>query len=235
MSSMKRFYKQASSLKTDEGYTIQLDGKDAKTPSGILLIAPNKAVAEAVVSEWEAQEDTIDDESMPLTQILVTAIDRQRDRDDITNQLADHIHTDLLCYRTEEPQVLADKQAEVWDPWLVWFKDMFGTKLKTTTALEVVQQDPDLRSRIWNYAEALDEHYFAILHIVTSLSGSIILALAFLEFDIDADTLFEASELEEIYHADLAGSPDPVVEKRQKAMRRDLEASLQFMNLLDSE
>ena len=232
---MKRFYKQASSLKTDEGYTIQLDGKDAKTPSGILLIAPNKAVAEAVVSEWEAQEDTIDDESMPLTQILVTAIDRQRDRDDITNQLADHIHTDLLCYRTEEPQVLADKQAEVWDPWLVWFKDMFGTKLKTTTALEVVQQDPDLRSRIWNYAEALDEHYFAILHIVTSLSGSIILALAFLEFDIDADTLFEASELEEIYHADLAGSPDPVVEKRQKAMRRDLEASLQFMNLLDSE
>lgn len=232
---MKRFYKEASSIKTDEGYTIQLDGKDAKTPGGILLIAPNKSVADAIVFEWNAQEDIVDDATMPLTQILITAIDRQRDRDDITNQLADHIHTDLLCYRTEEPQVLAEKQSESWDPWLDWFKDTFGTKLKTTTALEVVQQDSDLRSRIWNYAEALDEHYFAVLHIVTSLSGSVILALAFLEFDIDAETLFQASELEEIYHAELAGSPDPVVEKRQKAMRRDLEASLQFMNLLNSE
>lgn len=78
-----------------------------------------------------------------------------------------------------------------------------------------------------------------MLQIVTSLTGSIVLGLAFLEHEASPDDVFNAAELEEIYHAEIAGEdvhgPDPVQERRQATLRRELDTAKRFMDLLEQE
>ncbi len=236
---MKRAYKMVSHTKTEDGYVIQLDGKSIKTPLGQPLAAPNKTTADAIVQEWSEQGDAVVPDSMPITQILTTAIDRIRERADMTKTLLKYLDTDLLCYRVKTPEELAKRQKEIWDRWLVWFDEHFESPLDVTFGIEALEQDADTHKRIWNYLEALDDHYFTVLQIVTSLSGSVVLGLAFLEHEATADDVYNATELEEIYHADIAGEAehgaDPVQERRQAAMRRDLAACARFMDLLQDE
>ena len=65
----KRFYKQAGVAETADGFAIQLDGKQVRTPSGRPLVAPTRDIADGIVAEWNAQGEIIDPLTMPLTQI----------------------------------------------------------------------------------------------------------------------------------------------------------------------
>lgn len=236
---MKRVYTLASYTKTEDGYVIQLDGKTVKTPLAQPLAAPNKTIADAIVGEWSAQGDVVIPDSMPITQVLTTALDRQRDRDAITKQLLKYLDTDLLCYRVKEPADLAKRQKEIWDRWLTWFDEHFESPLEVTFGIDALKQDTDTHKQIWNYIEALDEFYFTVLQIVTSLTGSIVLGLAFLEHEATPEDIYNAAELEEIYHAEIAGEAeygaDPVQERRQNNLRRELASSKEFLSLLDQE
>jgi len=236
---MKRVYKLASYNKTEDGYVIQLDGKTIKTPLGQPLAAPNKKIADTIVQEWISQGDEIIPDSMPITQILTTAVDRMRERDSITKSLLKYLDTDLLCYRVKEPLELSKRQKEVWDRWLTWFDEHFESPLDVTFGIDALTQDEGTHKQIWNYLEALDEYYFTTLQIVTSLTGSIVLGLAFLEHEATPDDVYAATELEETYYSEVANEevhgPDPVQERRQKALKRDLETSKLFLSLLDSE
>jgi chaperone required for assembly of F1-ATPase len=236
---MKRVYKLASHTKTEDGFVIQLDGKALKTPTGQPLAAPNRIIADAIVGEWSAQGDEIIPDSMPVMQMLTTAIDGQRERDSMTKKLLGYLDTDLLCYRVKEPAELAKRQKEVWDRWLTWFDEQFESPLEVTFGLQALKQDTDTHKQIWNYLEALDEYHFAVLQIVTSLSGSIVLGLAFLEHEAGPEDVFNAAELEEIYHAEIAGEEihgaDPVQDKRQKVMKRELASAKAFLELLNAE
>lgn len=236
---MKRVYKISSYTKTEDGFVLQLDGKGVKTPLGQPLAAPNRAMADEIVAEWAAQAEVIVPDSMPVTQLLTTSIDRTRERDALTKALLKYLDTDLLCYRVKEPQELARRQKEIWDRWLAWFDEHFESPLDVTYGLDALTQDQDTHKQIWNYIEALDEYYFAILQIVTSLSGSVVLGLAFLEGQATPDDVFTAAELEEIYHAEIADEakhgPDPVQERRQNTLRRELASAQKFMALLEQE
>lgn len=240
---MKRFYKTVTARKTAEGYKLQLDDRSVKTDGGQELIAPSKALGEAVAEEWRSQGDKIDPATMPLTQLLGNALDRMRQREEITDRLVQYLDTDLLCYRTEEPEALAERQAEIWGRWLDWFKETFGVVLESTTGLEALQQNPEAHKRVWNYIEALDEYYFAVLHIVTTLGGSVVLGLAFLEAAITPEELFDASELEELYHAGIVEAelakggaayiPDPQQEQAHTLFQAGLHTARRFLDLLE--
>jgi len=73
---MNRFYTLVSTHKTEGGYEIHLDGRPVKTPLKKVLLAGNEGVANALQAEWAAQDDEIKPDSMPLTQIISTQIDR---------------------------------------------------------------------------------------------------------------------------------------------------------------
>ncbi|HPF78218.1 MAG TPA: ATP12 family protein [Alphaproteobacteria bacterium] len=232
---MKRFYTMVSSKKTDEGYAIQLDGKPVKTPSGQDMAAPTKSLADAIVQEWSAQEEKVKPDTMPLTQILTTAIDKIRDREAITESLMRYLDTDLVCYWTKEPEALAKRQKEIWGQWVKWFDEHFEVPLDTTTKIDAIKQDEEAHKRVWNYIETLDDYYFTVLHIVTSLSGSLVLALAFSEGEITTEQIFEASYLEElyrgeIYNEDVHGAA-PNEEAEREAFKRDMNAAREFLEL----
>ena len=73
---MKRFDKLVSTQSRSGGFLITLDGRPVKTALKNELLAPAEELANAIVLEWSEQEEDIIPDSMPLTQILSTKIDR---------------------------------------------------------------------------------------------------------------------------------------------------------------
>ncbi len=69
---------------------------------------------------------------------------------------------------------------------------------------------------------------FTILQLVSSLSGSLILALAFTKGVAKVDDVFQSSFVEEHYKNELYDAQkyglDPMLEKKQRQMRIDLDA-----------
>lgn len=232
---MKKFYKCVSTARAPGGYHILLDGRPVKMPGreSALLVA-HEALAEALAAEWAAQGEEIIPAEMPLTQIAVTCQERiPRERKSLEKAVLQYLDTDLLCYRAAIPEAIARTQAALWDPWLAWFEKKFGRALATTTDLEALRQDREIHEIVKKYVDALDDEPFTILQIVTPLSGSLVLALAFIERAIGAEDLVSAARLEENYRSALYDEErhgrDPIEEKRQAAMARDLRAAAAFL------
>lgn len=235
---MKRFYKLVSAHKEPEGWAIHLDGRPVKTPMKAVLLASKEALANELVQEWADQEETIEPETMPLTQILSTQIDRvSAQRAEMSAAICKYLDTDLLCYRAEaEPPGPAEKQAEIWDPWLAWFEEAFGVRLETTTGLNALKQDEKAHKVVQDYIQGLDDAHFNILQLAVSSSGSLVLGLAFDKQAITPDQVMQAARVEEhlkdeIYNAELHGR-DPLQEKKDAAMLRDLQAAETFLKLI---
>lgn len=232
---MKRFYKIVTSVHGDDGWAIHLDGKPVKTASGRVLCAPSEPVAAGIVAEWATQVANIDPETMPLTQILSTAIDHvQHHRATIADNMLNYLDTDLLLYRTTLPEILAERQCAAWDPWVRWFEARAGVTLKTTTDLQALEQDPMAHDYAAKVVHAMDLWTFNAAQIVTSISGSVILALAFVAGDAADEDVFNAAQVEEIYKGELYNEPlygaDPNIEKARASLRRDLGAIRIFLN-----
>ncbi|MCB9982513.1 MAG: ATP12 chaperone family protein [Rhodospirillales bacterium] len=233
---MKRFYKLVSIRHDKDGWAVHLDGRPVKTPLKKTLLAPNEALAAAIQAEWAAQGESIDPETMPLTQILSTQIDRvSGQRAAMSAELLKFLDTDLLCYRApkDQPPGQAEKQAESWDPWLQWFADEFGAALETTTAIAALKQPAAAHKAVKEKVAVLDDARFTILQLAVPLSGSLVLGLAFVDGKISPQDIYNAARVEEqfkdkIYNAEIYGR-DPASEKKDAAMLRDLEAAAQFL------
>ncbi|MGB1077816.1 MAG: ATP12 family protein [Bdellovibrionales bacterium] len=226
---MKRFYKLVSTEKTDSGWLINLDGKAVKTPLGAPLTGPNEAVANLMLAEWSAQEDDINPETMPITQIITTAIDRvSTERAEIERQVLAYLDTDMICYRAEQPEHYVLRQKEAWDPWLDWFENLTGDRLEVTTGLQALTQSSKNNQHVSDYIKSLDLHKFTVFQILVSISGSIVLAMAFMAEEFDTGTLFDLSHVEdllrsEIYNEDFYGVA-PTQDRKWNATKRDFKA-----------
>src|ERR1041385_3868002 len=113
-----RFYREVS-VRVGEGgaYGILLDGKPVRTPAGASLSAPNAAMAEAIAEEWRSQSEKIRPETMMMTKLANTAIDRVRpSRQATIEQVLAFAKSDLICYRAPGPDALTERQSQTWDP-----------------------------------------------------------------------------------------------------------------------
>lgn len=234
---MKRFYKLVAVAPVAVGYEIHLDRKPVLTPSRQTLCAPNRAVATAIAEEWEAQGDVIDPSTMPLMQILVTALDRVApDRDAMERATLDYLDTDLLWYRTTLPVALAVQQAEAWDPWRNWVAQRSGAIPLVSTDLHALAQPDALHAYVKGALNSLNVLELTVAQLVTSVSGSAILGLAVALGEATPDDVFAATTVEERYKATLYNEAfygaAPSQEKRDASVRRDLEAADRFLKLL---
>ena len=234
---MKRFYTLVSTQKEQGSYAVMLDGKAVKTPSKGMLLCGTEALANEVLKEWAAQEETIKPDTMPLTQLVSTKLDQvAQQRAAMSAEVLKYFDTDLLCYRTDQPPELASRQAEHWDKWLNWFAEKFGVALETTTTLNALQHPPAAHEKVSDCVKSLDGDHFTILQLLTPLSGSLVLALAFTQQLISADELFNAIRVEEQFQAEIYNEekygPDPAQEKKDKLVKVDLAAAEQYLKLI---
>lgn len=234
---MKRFYNNVSVSPVEDGYSIHLDGKPVKTPARQVLMAPTHKLAELIAVEWDAQADTIDPDTMPLTQVMTTAMDcGVADRAAIAEEVLGYLDTDLLCYRAEEPEAIRIRQQERWDPWLIWFEHVSGNRLHTTTGLSALKQPQGAHDYAAKAVRHADDFHFMAIQMTTAISGSLVLALAFVEGVATPDDVFQCAQLEELYrnefyNEDFYGQA-PHQEKAHAGILRDLNALRVFLDSL---
>ena len=229
---MKRFYKDVTVKTSESGYQICLDDRPVRSPAKAVVVVPSQALAEAVQAEWQAVEDEIQPEDMPFYSMAVTVTDRVTpQRQALADELAGYIHDDVLRYRSGDDLGLADRQTEMWDPWLSWAEQACGLRLPTTAGLMPVSADDDAEHIVRNRLQPLADAQFGCLYCVATLSGSVVLGLAFLERELGADDVFETAFLDELYQNSLWGTDEEAAD-RQAAIRSELKDVERFMDML---
>ena len=229
---MKRFYKDVGVDAAAGGHRILLDGRPVHSPARRPLVMPNAALAEAVAGEWRAQGETIERAGMGLTRLVSTALDRMPAlRGAAIDEALGYAGTDLLCYRAAAPAELVARQERTWQPWLDWLAAAHGARLVVTTAMLPVSQPEAAIVRLRAAVEALDDWRLVGLHGATTALGSLVLGLALLEGEIDAEQALTASLLDELFEIERWGR-ERDAERRQQALRRDVAAAASFLACL---
>jgi chaperone required for assembly of F1-ATPase len=229
---VKRFYKEVSVAAAAEGHQVLLDGRPVRTPARRALAVPSATLAAAVADEWRAQGETLQPASMALTRLISTAIDRMPAlRAAAIDEVLGYAETDLLCYRAAAPADLADRQQQLWQPWLDWLARSHGVELVVTTEMLPVPQPETALARLRSSVEPLDDWRLVGLHAVTTALGSVVLGLALFEGEIDAEQAIAASLLDEQFEIDRWGR-EREMERRHNALRYDVEAAARFLACL---
>ena len=219
----KRFYKDVSIAPHDEGFAILLDGRPVRTPAKRQLVLGVEALAEAVAAEWEAQGERIDPAAMPLTRLANTALDAVADKmEGVASDIAAFAASDLLCYRAEAPEALVRRQADAWDPLLAWAKSALGADLAVRSGLMPIEQPPQAIASVRRALDRLDALSLAATHVLTTLTGSAILALAHVEGRLSLEEAWSAATVDERWQSEQWGRD---AEAEEKAAQRLAEAT----------
>jgi chaperone required for assembly of F1-ATPase len=223
---VRRFYKAVEVREDDGRHALMLDGRGARTPGRNPLSAISRALMLEVAAEWDRQHETIDPADMPLTRLLNSATDgvahtMAETRADILR----YAGSDLLCYRAEEPETLAERQAHAFDPVLRWAAETFGARFHVTAGVMHVAQPHAALAAIGAALDAYDDPVaLAALSAMTTLTGSALLALAVAPGFLSAEAAWRAAHIDEDFQAERWGVDSEAMVRRE-ARWREMEAA----------
>lgn len=204
----KRFYKTVSTTKADAGWAVLLDGRTLKTPGKLPLITKTEKHAALIAAEWDAQTEVIRPHLMPVTRIYNVALERTpENREMIVVEVAKYAGTDLLCYRSKYPQVLAERQAENWDVWLEWARTK-GIDLQTVQGVTALEQDTDALNEAAKLANQFEDLELTLLGHLNTVYGSAILALAVMHKALTAEEAYDVSRVDFEFQAENWGEDE---------------------------
>lgn len=228
----KRFYEEATSRAADDGFIIELDGRPIKTPARAALTVPTAALGNVIAEEWNAQERHIVPETMLVTKLANTALDRVVPRkDEVVDEIAAFGGSDLVCYRADEPESLVTFQSEKWDPLLDWLDGRYQVRLELASGVIFKEQPPEALARLGDIVAVRAVFELAGLHQVVSLCGSLVLGLALLDSHINADQAHDLAHLDEAWQAERWGWDDEA-QARLEGRRKMLNATAKYLELL---
>ncbi len=242
----RRFYKtarvEAATVPDDDqqvdpasaiSYCILLDDRPVRTPKKRQLAVPEKALANAIAAEWSRQGERIDPATMPLTRIANTAIDAVADAmEDVREDIVAFAGSDLLCYRAEGPPELASRQAQHWDPVLNWVREALGIRLILGQGIMPVDQGTADMAALSAKLKDYDALALSALHVVTTLTGSALLALALAHGHVGATEAWAAAHVDEDYQIEQWG-PDEEAEARRRTRKIEFEAAVEMLHVLE--
>jgi chaperone required for assembly of F1-ATPase len=232
---MKRFYKEVSTAPAEGGFAVLLDGKPVKTPGRNRLILPTLVLAEAVAQEWREQDQEILAATMPLLRLVNTVIDGVMvNRADVMKAILHFGEDDLVCYRAHQPPELLARQRQGWDRWLDWVRQRHGVHLTVAHGLNPVDQSLDALLALRQAIEEFDDFCLGALHVIVSITGSLVLGLAVAEGALKGGEAFQLSRIDEIYQAEKWGEDDQAV-KRSHALGRELDDAVVLIALIHAK
>jgi chaperone required for assembly of F1-ATPase len=228
----KRFYAKTGVAEADSGFTITLDNRPIRTPSGRIITAPVREIADAISAEWEAQKEALDPLTMPLTRFANSVVEAVVDRADlVADDVAKYLQSDLLFYRAGHPEGLVAREAQHWDAVLFWAADVLGAHFILAEGIMHVRQ-PDSAIEAARAALPSDPWSIAAMHVVTTLTGSALLALALKHGVLEPDQVWTAAHVDEDWNAEQWGA-DEEVAARRAARRVEFEAATRILRALD--
>jgi chaperone required for assembly of F1-ATPase len=212
----KRFYDMARCVASDDGYGVQLDTFDLKTPAKTLMRVPTPALAELVASEWNEQGDKIEPATMPVTRLVSTAIDRvSLDPAATAEAFAAFGMSDLLFYRASHPDRLVARQSESWDPLLAWASQRFDMTFLTTESILPIQQ---AAGNLQKFVALASGHVLRLTGLAhaAALMGSAIIALALDEAHVSAAQAYELAFLDDQFQIEEWGEDEEARDRLDK-------------------
>ncbi|WP_315920003.1 ATP12 family chaperone protein [Mesorhizobium sp. SP-1A] len=229
----KRFYEKASVSPVPEGYAVHLDGKPVRTPGKALLALPTEAAANLVAEEFAAQGETIDPMAMPVLRLANTALDGvATDPQAVLEDVLRFASSDLLCYRADAPQGLVDRQNAQWDPVLDWVRSTLGARFNLAEGVVHVDQPRESIAVLGAHlAQRSEPLRLAAMHLMTSLSGSALLALAVEHGGLDAEEAWKAAHVDEDWQAEQWGQDSEALARRS-LRERDFMAAARMLEAL---
>jgi chaperone required for assembly of F1-ATPase len=229
----KRFYKDVT-IKEEEGgaASLLLDGKPVRTPGKAHLALPTRALAEGVAEEWRAQQERIDPSTMPLTKLANSAIDGVRGHEQaVIDDILKYAGSDLLCYRAEGPKALVASQTKHWDPVLAWANSTLNAPFNLAEAVVHVVQPKASLGGVRRALEGLDTFRLAAMHVMATLTGSALLALAVLRGRLTPEQAWQAAHVDEDFQISQWGE-DAEAAHRRAHRRRDFDAAARLLETL---
>jgi chaperone required for assembly of F1-ATPase len=212
---MKRFYREVTVAPDGESWRVLLDGRAIRTPGGRPQAVPTRALAEAMAEEWAGQGEEIDSGAFALRDLADFAIDVAGPaREQVIAEIVPYAETDTLCYRAEPEEALHRRQWKVWEPVLAAAEARLGVRFERVSGIIHRRQPAATLERLAALLREADPFTLAALRMLASLAASLVIALEALEPDADVDRLWEISELEEEWQADLWGRDDEAESRR---------------------
>lgn len=222
----KRFYTQVSVAPVEGGYGVHLDGRPVRTPGRGPVAVKTEAAARLLADEFDAQATEINPVRMPVTRLVNTVIDGvSREPDAVAEDILRYASTDLLCYRADSPERLVELQAQAWDPILDWARNRLGARLFLAEGVMHVEQPREAIASIGVHLR-LDSDPFRLgcLHVMTTLTGSALLALAVDAGEIDSETAWTLAHVDEDWTISQWGEDAEAAAARANR-RRDMRAA----------
>ena len=231
----KRFYEHAGVSETSGGFALVLDGRQARTPARAPLALPTRPLAEAVAAEWEGQGATIDPTTMPLTRLANSTIDGVVPRlEEVRADLLRYAGSDLVMYRAAEPERLVAEQRAAWDPVHAFARDELGAHFHLSEGVMYVEQPREALAAI--EAElARESSAFAIaaLHVMTTLTGSVLIAMMHASGRLSVEEAWRAAHADEFFQESRWGEDYEASERRNRR-EAEFRAASRFLELARS-
>lgn len=219
----KRFYAAATAAPRDGAHTLLLDGRPARTPAKRPLALPTAGAAAALAAEWDRQVAVVDPALMPLTRLANTAIDGVATQlAAVAGEVKGYLESDLLIYRAADPAPLVAAQADAWDPVLAWAREAFGARFILAEGISFVAQPPATLAAMRAEVDAAAgdgpgaPFRLAALHVMTTLTGSALLALAVLLGRLAPEAAWAAAHVDELFQESRWGSDAEALERRER-------------------
>ena len=222
----KRFYKIVSIGELEEGgFQILLDGRPIRSPAKHVVSVPNRVSAEALVSEWDAQDTEIDPATMPLTRLVNSAVDGVEDaRAAILDEIVSYLNNDFICYPASHPERLVQRQKDVWQPVLDWVEGELDGRFVQASGILAVEQSPVMGENLRQIWSDLDIYQLAAVHTIMTLTGSALLSFALWRGFLDREAAWVAAMVDEHWNIEMWGEDDEAT-KRLDFRRRDFDAA----------
>jgi chaperone required for assembly of F1-ATPase len=221
----RRFYAEVRVAPHRGGFAVALDGRTALTPAGKPLAVADAAVAERLAAEWAGQGETIDPATMPLTRLVNAALDRvAADPDAVRADIVKYAESDLVCYRAEGPDKLTAAQDQHWGPLVAWTEQALGARLAVAAGVVYAEQDRAVADAVAAAVASLATLDLAALHVVTTLTGSAIIALALLKRRLTPEEAWTAALVDEDWQMSQWGTDASAIAVRANR-RRDFDAA----------
>ncbi|KAI8929339.1 hypothetical protein BC831DRAFT_422658 [Entophlyctis helioformis] len=227
---LNRFWKKVTVGTTPAGFSVLLDGRALKTPDGNLVAIPltKPALAALTAAEWEGQERQLKSYSLPMTSIIVRAVDSFKDpeiRQGVIDKLISYVHTDSVCYQQSYPDSFVQLQNQYWQPLIEWLKAEHNLEIKTTDGILSVRQTDEVVAYLRNMVAQFDDIKLAAFEKAVMRSKSFIIGLALVERHINVEFAAIAGRLEVIHQINRWGEVEDTHDTDREEMKRQLGAA----------
>ncbi|XP_054992905.1 ATP synthase mitochondrial F1 complex assembly factor 2 isoform X3 [Sorex araneus] len=249
----KRFYQNVSITQGEGGFEINLDHRKLKTPQAKLFTVPSEALAIAVATEWDAQQDTIKFYTMHLvtlclattlkprlasgateqTTLCNTSLDNptQRSKEQLIRAAVKFLDTDTICYRVEEPETLVELQKNEWDPIIEWAEKRYSVEIGSSTSIMGPSIPPRTREVLASHLASYNMWALQGIEFVVTQLKSLVLTLGLIDLRLTVEEAVLLSRLEEEYQIQKWGNVEWAHDYELQELRARTAAGTLFVHL----